>query len=126
MPVAQSPVAAPDAAPEPGALRADEKSYLLKPGQGVEVKLTMAEGAKVDYSWEASDGVVNFDAHGDSASKPVVSHSYEKGTAAAGDKGVLEARFTGKHGWYWRNRGKGNVVVTLRPNGAYSAIDRVL
>lgn len=126
VPLAQAPATAPTAAASPGALRSDEKSYLLKPGQGVEVKLTMVEGAKVDYSWEASDGVVNFDAHGDSDSKPVVSHSYKKGTAAAGDKGVLEAKFTGKHGWYWRNRGKGNVVVTLRTNGTYTAIDRVL
>lgn len=122
VPVAQSPTAA----PTPGAKRSDEKSYLLKPGQGIEVKLTMQQGAKVEYSWQATDGVVNFDAHGDSDSVLSVSHSYKKGTGVAADKGVLEARFNGKHGWYWRNRGKGNVVVTLRTNGAYSAIDRVL
>lgn len=127
VPAAQSPVASPaNAAGPASAARSDEKSYLLKPGQGIEVKLAMLQGAKVEYSWEVTDGVVNFDAHGDSDSKPVVSHSYKKGTATAGDKGVLEARFSGKHGWYWRNRGKGNVVVTLRTNGAYSAIDRVL
>lgn len=125
--VAQAPVAAPaTAASQAGATRSDEKSFLLKPGQGVEVKLAMRQGARVEYSWEATDGVVNFDAHGDSDSQPVQSHSYRKGTGAPGDKGVLEARFSGKHGWYWRNRGKGNVVVTLRTRGAYSAIDRVL
>ena len=126
-PIAPPPAAAAPAAPlSVSAPRSDEKSYLLKPGQGMEVKLTMREGARVEYSWEATDGVVNFDAHGDSDSKPVMSHSYKKGTGVAGDQGVLEAKFSGKHGWYWRNRGKGNVVVTLRTSGAYSAIDRVL
>lgn len=126
-PAAQAPQAAAIVAPSAdSASRSDEKSYLLKPGQGMEVKLAMLQGARVDYSWEAADGAVNFDAHGDSDSKPVQSHSYKKGTAAAADKGTIEAKFSGKHGWYWRNRGQGNVVVTLRVKGAYSAIERVL
>lgn len=109
-----------------GALKSDEKSLLLKPGQGAEIKLTMRQGAKVEYSWVVTDGVVNFDAHGDSDDANPVSHSYKKGVQAAGDKGTLEARFDGKHGWYWRNRGKANVVVTLRTSGNYSTIARVL
>lgn len=126
-PVLQAPQAAVAAARSADSTsRSDEKSYLLKPGQGMEVKLAMLQGARVDYSWEVADGVVNFDAHGDSDSKPVQSHSYKKGTAAAADKGAIEAKFSGKHGWYWRNRGQGNVVVTLRVKGAYSAIERVL
>lgn len=125
---AQAPISATPApaGTSDSATRSDEKSLLLKPGQGVEIKLTMQRGAKVEYSWEVSDGVVNFDAHGDSDGKPVMSHSYKKGTKAAKDQGTLEAKFNGKHGWYWRNRGQGNVVVTLRTKGAYSAIDRVL
>lgn len=57
---------------------------------------------------------------------PSVSHSYKKGSGVDADKSVLEAKFSGNYGWYWRNRGKGNVVVTLRTSGAYSAINRVL
>lgn len=119
--------APPQVAAEPeSASRSDEKSLLLKPGEGAEVKLTMQKGGKVSYRWEVSDGVVNFDAHGDSDGLVPTSHSYKKGTKAASDEGTLEAKFDGKHGWYWRNRGQGNVVVTLRTRGDYSAIGRVL
>ncbi len=135
--VASAPATAPTVAPsasappagattQAGTPKSDEKSLLLKPGQGAEIKLTMRQGAKVEYSWVVSDGVVNFDAHGDSDDAKPVSHSYQKGTQAAGDKGTLEAKFDGKHGWYWRNRGKANVVVTLRTSGDYSSIARVL
>lgn len=126
-PAAQQLAASVDApvAP-PGSKRSDEKSLLLKPGQGAEIKLAMRQGAKVEYSWEVSDGVVNFDAHGDSDNAMPISHSYKKGTKTANDSGVIEARFDGKHGWYWRNRGKANVVVTLRTSGDYSSIARVL
>lgn len=125
--VAQSAATLPvGAASEAVARKSDEKSLLLKPGQGAEIKLTMRQGAKVEYSWVVTDGVVNFDAHGDSDDAKPASHSYKKGTQAAGDKGTLEARFDGKHGWYWRNRGKANVVVTLRTSGDYSSIARVL
>lgn len=105
--------------------RTDEISVLLKPGQGTEIKLDMRQGEKVAYRWEVTDGVVNYDAHGDSDGAAPVSHSYKKGTRAQRDEGTLEARFDGKHGWYWRNRGKERVVVTLRTQGQYSAIGRV-
>jgi hypothetical protein len=41
------------------------------------------------------------------------------------DEGVLEAAFTGHHGWYWRNRGQANVKVTLRTRGDYADIKRM-
>lgn len=115
------------AAPAPGVAgaRTDEISVLLKPGQGTEVKLDMRQGEKVAYRWDVTDGVVNYDAHGDSDGAAPVSHSYKKGTRTQSDEGTLEARFNGKHGWYWRNRGQERVVVTLRTHGQYSAIGRV-
>ena len=41
-------------------------------------------------------------------------------------EGVLEAAFDGRHGWFWRNRIKGAVTVTLRTDGDYQDIKRVL
>lgn len=100
----------------------DEMPVTLMPGEGTEIKLKMAQGAKVKYAWVVKDGQVNFDTHGDAAGKSI---SYEKGRAVSSDEGVLEAAFTGNHGWYWRNRGKSDVILTLRTSGDYTDIKRV-
>jgi hypothetical protein len=99
----------------------DEIPFTLAPGQGTEIKLQMVRGAKADYAWVVTGGVVNFHKHGDRPGKSV---SYEKGRAVASDDGVLEAAFTGDHGWYWRNPGASGVTVTLRTRGDYTAIKR--
>ena len=52
--------------------------------------------------------------------------SYEKGRGVSNKEGVLEAAFTGSHGWYWRNRGKADVKVTLRTRGEYTEIKKVM
>ena len=95
----------------------------LKPGEGTEIKLKMVQGAKTQYSWIVEGGEVNFDAHGDAPGKSI---SYEKGRGVSSDEGVLEAAFTGNHGWYWRNRGKSNVKVILRTRGDYTDIKKVI
>ncbi|MFG1388725.1 transmembrane anchor protein [Xanthobacter versatilis] len=105
------------------AARSDEMTITLKPGEGSEVKLMMRQGAKVNYAWTVAGGVVNFDLHGDGGGKET---SYEKGRGVPGANGVLEAAFDGNHGWFWRNRGSSDVTVTLRTNGSYADIKRML
>lgn len=100
----------------------DEMLVTLTPGEGTEIKLKMAQGAKVQYSWVVEGGQVNFDTHADAPGKSI---SYEKGRGVAADEGVLEAAFTGNHGWYWRNRGNANVKVILRTRGDYSDIKQM-
>ena len=53
-------------------------------------------------------------------------HGYGKGRNSQGEKGTLVAAFDGKHGWFWRNRSGNPVTLTLRTNGAYSTIRRVV
>ena len=101
----------------------DEMPVTLTPGEGTEIKLKMVQGAKAHYSWVVEGGVVNFDTHGDASGKSI---SYEKGRGVASDEGVLEAAFTGNHGWYWRNRGKSNVKVILRTRGDYTDIRKMM
>ena len=101
----------------------DEMPVTLTPGEGTEIKLKMAEGAKAQYSWVVEGGEVNFDTHGDAPGKSI---SYEKGRGVSSDEGVLEAAFTGNHGWYWRNRGQSNVKVILRTRGEYNDIKRAM
>ncbi|MBR0644943.1 transmembrane anchor protein [Plastoroseomonas hellenica] len=103
--------------------RTDEVRIPLAPGQGLEVKLVMERGARANYSWTVQGGVVNFDLHGDGAGRQ--STSYRQGRGVPGAEGSFEAAFTGNHGWFWRNRGRENVTITLRVNGQYSAITGV-
>lgn len=97
----------------------DEIPFTLTPGEGLEIKMKMVSGGKTEYSWVVAGGEVNFDTHGDASGKAI---SYEKGRGVAADEGVLEAAFTGNHGWFWRNRGKSDVQVILRTRGDYSTI----
>lgn len=109
--------------PAPGE-RADEIAVTLKSGEAAEVKLEMAKEAKVDYEWSVKDGVVNFDTHGDSAE--IDYHGYSTGEGVQADSGELVGAFEGRHGWYWRNRGQGEVTVTLKTKGLYKSIKRVM
>lgn len=96
----------------------DEVSYTLEPAEGVEVKLVMEEGAVAVFEWTANGAVVNYDTHADGGSQGTV--SYEQGRGVADQAGELVAAFTGNHGWFWRNRTDGPVVLTLRTRGEYS------
>ncbi|MFO6370325.1 transmembrane anchor protein [Pseudomonas aeruginosa] len=111
----------------PEAGQQHEMTITLKPNQGAEVKLEMKEGAKVDYTWSVTGGVVNYDTHGDPYNAPRnFYHGYGKGRATPLDKGTLKAAFDGKHGWFWRNRTDKPVTVTLRTQGNYISIKRVI
>ena len=94
---------------------------LLEPGQGREFKMTMKQGAQVQFDWSTDWGVVNFDLHGDPPNPPVgFYHGYSKGTGRAADKGELIAAFDGIHGWFWENPNPKLVTITLTTAGFYS------
>ncbi|WP_375590788.1 transmembrane anchor protein [Hoeflea alexandrii] len=97
----------------------DQQSHTLTPGQGIEIKLVMEEGAEVEFKWVAENGRLNYDLHGDGSGKNI---SYEKGRGVPGHDGVLKAAFSGNHGWFWRNRDNQDVTFTLFVRGAYSDI----
>ena len=104
--------------------RNDTNTVTLAPNEGAEIKVGLKKGQTVNYEW-TSTGKVNFDNHADSKELKINYHGYSKGTSQASDKGVIEAAFDGKHGWFWRNRTKENVTITLNTNGEYSDIKRV-
>ena len=99
----------------------DEVSFSLEPGEGIEWKLVMTQGDVAVYRWETDGGRVNFDLHGDGSGQSI---AYEKGRGTRGAQGTLEAPFSGNHGWFWRNRDKRTVTVTLRTRGAYRMLKR--
>ncbi|WP_454696703.1 transmembrane anchor protein [Achromobacter aegrifaciens] len=105
----------------------DETTLTLRPGQGAEIKLDMKQGAKVTYTWRTQGGPVNFDTHGDPVNPPKdFYHGYGKGRQVTKDSGEIEAAFDGKHGWFWRNRSKQDVTITLQTTGDYQDLKRVL
>lgn len=109
------------------ALRQDTITVNLQPGQRAEIKLVMSKGSRVRYEWTTAGGGVNFDTHGEPHDAPKnFYHGYGKGLNQTGDAGELQAAFDGKHGWFWRNRTDGDVTVTLKTEGDYAKIERVL
>ena len=111
-------------APDPASgQRTDETVLTLAPDQGAEIKLVMTEGSKARFTWTSSGGSLNFDTHAD---RPGVSyHGYGKGSSQT-ETGELTAAFTGSHGWFWRNRTGAPVTVTLKTEGAYTEVKRVV
>ena len=97
----------------------DEITFVLDPGAYIEIKATMEEGATLYYSWVADGGRVNFDLHAHADGQNV---TYEKGRGKTEGEGSFETPFAGNHGWFWRNRDKSEVTVTLQLRGDYSAI----
>jgi hypothetical protein len=128
-PTIQAPVpATADASPATpataAAMRTDEMRVSLAPGEGAEIKVDAAQGARIAFDWSVAGGHVNYDTHADA---PGISyHGYGKGRESTGERGELVAAFDGSHGWFWRNRSGAPVTVTLRTNGVYSAIKRVV
>jgi hypothetical protein len=107
--------------------RTDRKEITLEPGEGAEIKLRANKGVSITYSWSVSGGAVNYDTHGDPLVKRRGSYyGYGKGKASVGQKGTIITAFDGTHGWFWRNRSKQRVVITLQTSGTYTDIQRVV
>lgn len=119
-------VSEPEIAPVPEQeveIQTHEMSVTLAPDEGTEIKVAMKKGAKVDYVWETNGGKANFDVHGDSKELKINYHNYYKGSDQK-RQGTLVAEFDGSHGWFWRNRTKEPLTITIKTNGEYSSIKR--
>jgi len=103
--------------------RSDEVTVTLAPGDGIEVKLVMNAGDRASFAWTTSGGVLDYDTHGDAGDQFI---SYQSGSDAAGAEGVLVAAFDGDHGWYWGNETQDDVTLTLRTDGNYRELKRML
>ncbi|CAM3277864.1 transmembrane anchor protein [Pseudomonas sp. Env-44] len=120
------PIAKPVAPPAPtptSALKTNQMSVTLKPGEGTEIKLEVLKGKSVSYEWTAVGGPVNFDTHGEPYNgEKGYFHSYSKGKQVKSDKGEFTAIFDGTHGWFWRNRSNSDVTIALKTTGDYLSV----
>jgi hypothetical protein len=112
-------------APATPAKRRDETKFTLQPGEGAEVKASLAKGQTIAYTWTTDGGKINHDTHGEPYAEPNATTSYKKGRGVERDEGTLEAPFDGSHGWFWRNRTDKPVTVTLKTSGYYGEMKRV-
>jgi hypothetical protein len=125
-PVAAAASSAPAAevAPVPaGPVWRDEVTFTLTPMEGTEYKLVMQAGAVATYEFVVDGGVINFDAHGEGEGQSL---TYEEGRGVAGDTGQMIPPVAGTHGWFFRNRGTEDVVVTLRTGGDYQELRKLI
>ncbi len=121
VPETQEPAVTAASEAQPVAAWTDEISIELRPGEGIEFKLVMEEGAVAEFEWSANGAVLNYDTHGDGNGNSI---SYEKGRGVPEQAGVLKAAFTGNHGWFWRNRTEETVILTLKARGDYKELKR--
>ncbi len=95
----------------------------LMPGQGAEIKAVMAAGQSFVYEWAAQGGAVYVDMHGD---RPNASEddftSFRIAQSLDRAAGSFRAPFTGRHGWYWQNKGELPVTIELRMSGFYQEL----
>lgn len=97
----------------------DQASFTLEPGEGYEIKLAMSAGAVAEYEWTADGGRMNYDLHAHAGDQDA---RYKRGRGETGDAGSFTAEFDGDHGWFFRNRDRQAVTVTLRVRGDYSEV----
>ena len=105
------------------ALKKDQLTITLKPGEGKEIKLEVLKNRTVNYEWTTVGGPVNYDTHGEPYNgEKGYFHSYNKGKQVKSDKGEFTAIFDGTHGWFWRNRSTNDVTITLKTSGDYLGV----
>jgi len=97
----------------------DELTLTLVPGDSAEIKLVMNKGDIAEYSWIADGGRINYDLHAHGNGESI---DYEKGRGKTSGMGSITAPFDGKHGWFWRNRDKSEVTVTIQLRGDYGEL----
>ena len=100
----------------------DRASFWLAPFESVEYKYTLAEGQSMVFEWRAVSALpadVIFEMHSEIDADPDQSVTFEMGRGDA-QRGTFVAPFSGVHGWYWENRGVGEVEVVLEATGFFT------
>ncbi len=102
--------------------RADTITVVIPAEKGIEYKFKSLKYGSTKYEWATNTGIVYIDFHGEvKQENPPENVFYESYTLAYSNNmaGTLTAPFEGKHGWYFRNETKKDIVVTIRLNGQY-------
>jgi hypothetical protein len=122
------PVYAPmDARPE-GPLKPRMTGYkvdgidlTLEPGQAVEYKFHLEQGAVMIYTWKVVEGAnVRFDFHTVPDGRPISASERFMAGEVSQSSGTYTAPYAGLHGWWWENTSKGTATIRLNAAGFFS------
>jgi len=86
---------------------------------GIEYKLQMVKGAKLEYEWKTSGPALFYDFHGDPKGDTTGYFKSYKEKTEKQSSGLLITPFEGIHGWYWKNSTFLPVQVELKVKGDY-------
>lgn len=107
------------------ALRSDEMSVTLQPGEGAEVKALVRKGEHFVFSWATDGAPVKADMHGEPEhAKANEFSTYWKEPEQKGAQGTFTAGFDGIHGWFWRNKGTQPVTIKVKVSGFHEKLYR--
>lgn len=99
------------------------KTITLEAGDWTEYKFGVETEGVLEYQWKTEGGPLYFDFHGEAYdAKPDEFTSFETATKSE-SAGSLTAPFTGRAGWYWKNKNTVPVTVTLNARGQYSILE---
>lgn len=106
--------------PQSTTYNVDSADFVLGAYQAVEYKYRIEKGGTMLFSWKADGGTVLFDQHSEPEGAPAgYAESFDR-REATDVHGTYTAPFSGIHGWYWENRGRSDVTITLTTAGFYS------
>lgn len=88
----------------------------------IEYKLLVKENDTFSYYWKTQSDELYFDFHGEPKTDSTSFKSYKKGTATE-SSGILNAPFTGTHGWYWKNNTNTDINILIKVKGEYKRLD---
>ncbi len=84
-----------------------------------EYKFYLIKGANMHYSWDADQGELFYDFHGEpTGGKNGYFESFRKGTSDKVEDSFTSP-FDGTIGWYWHNKTQNPVKITLRAEGSF-------
>jgi hypothetical protein len=106
--------------PQNQAFHQETVDFKVGPDGWMEYKYRLDKGEVLLYSWKTT-GPVEYEFHAEPDGAPAgYAESYEKVSSSTQALGTLTAPFSGIHGWYWKNRSRQEVIITLTTAGFYN------
>ncbi len=102
--------------------RSSVEEVILAPGSGTEVMMVLAEKQAILYQWTVEGGRVYSDFHGHDPKDTSYWVQYRESAADMANYGSLVAPFEGQHGWYFRNDGQSELVISVRISGYFTDV----
>ena len=101
----------------------DSVDIIIPAGEGLEYKFYLVSGETMRYGWSTKgDELLFSDFHGEPQGDTTGYFESYTVSTVNNVRGSFTASFEGSHGWYWKNKGLADIVVTLQTEGTYKII----